>query len=144
MSARNSAGRRRRILAPGINLTPLLDAILNLTFFFLVATTIRNQTGALEVNLPSSESAEASGENDNRSVSLDAEGKIHYGGREYQEPEFEEAMRSLANRGVKEVDIRGDQSVDFGRVVRLMDICKRAGLTAANWVAVKGESEKSE
>ena len=136
MKVGSAIDRRRKILAPGINLTPLLDAILNLTFFFLVATTIKKHDAALQVNLPASQTASAMVKYDTPSVTLDARGKIHYQDRELGEEEFAEQMRALSAGGTGEIDIRGDRTVDFGHVVHLMDICKRAGLRAANWVAV--------
>jgi len=45
---------RERELDP-INLTPLLDCILNLIFFFLLATTIKEETRVMEVQLPRTE-----------------------------------------------------------------------------------------
>lgn len=128
--------RRRRLLGPGINLTPLLDAILNLTFFFLVATTLRKQEGKLNVALPPAETATASVGATKPSVTLDAEGKIFFEDKEFTEDEFEARMRELVAEGNLEVDIRGDKTVEFGRVVRVMDLCKKAGMEAANWIAI--------
>lgn len=128
--------RRRRILGPGINLTPLLDAILNLTFFFLVATTLRKQEGQLTVALPAAETAKAAAGSAKPSVTLDSEGRIFFEEQEFTEEEFEARMREIVAEGNLEVDIRGDKTVEFGRVVRVMDLCKKAGMEAANWIAV--------
>jgi len=45
-------GRGRNQELEPINLTPLLDCILNLIFFFLLATTIKQDTRVMEVRLP--------------------------------------------------------------------------------------------
>jgi biopolymer transport protein ExbD len=128
-----AAGRRRRLLAPGINLTPLLDAILNLTFFFLVATTLRRNESALEVALPAAETARTTEGSSLPSITLDAAGRLHYDDRSWSLNDLETELRSLPAQGIYEVDIRGDEEVDFGRVVELTDACKRAGLRSANW-----------
>lgn len=130
------AARRRRILGPGINLTPLLDAILNLTFFFLVATTLRKQEGKLNVALPPSETASTASGSTKPTVTLDSQGKIFFEDRELSESEFETRMRQIVADGKLEVDIRGDKTVEFGRVVRVMDLCKKSGVQAANWIAI--------
>jgi biopolymer transport protein ExbD len=62
MSARpgRRRGRYRTISDDGeINLTPLLDIIFNLLFFFVVATTIRTEDSYFELVLPESSEAPA-------------------------------------------------------------------------------------
>jgi len=62
MSARTGRrrGRYRTIADDGeINLTPLLDIIFNLLFFFVVATTIRTEDSFFELVLPESTEAPA-------------------------------------------------------------------------------------
>jgi biopolymer transport protein ExbD len=48
------AGRGRNTELDPINLTPLLDCILNLIFFFLLATTVKTSSQVMEVQLPQS------------------------------------------------------------------------------------------
>lgn len=127
MSARAVTLRRRRILGPGINLTPLLDAIFNLVFFFLLATTLRTEELATEVKLPSSESSTALGEQ-KVTVTLLADGTISYEGKVVSVAELEEKVRELAAEGVTEVMIRGDKEAALGAVFTIIDLCKAAGL----------------
>jgi biopolymer transport protein ExbD len=47
-----AGGRARNRELDPINLTPLLDCILNLIFFFLLATTIKENPRVMEVQLP--------------------------------------------------------------------------------------------
>lgn len=129
MKRRGAAPRRRRLLAPGLNLTPLLDAILNLVFFFLLATQLRTNDAALKVNLPAAETAsETTSSDETPTVTVDSEGKIHYKGGELGEEELELRVIQLVKEGRTEMNIRGDESANFGRIIRVMDICKRAGL----------------
>lgn len=132
MKSMKSRPRRRRLLAPGLNLTPLLDAILNLVFFFLLATQLKTNEAAMKVNLPTAESAaETMGSDQTPTVTIDAEGKAFYKGREIGDAELEmEAMR-IAKQGASSVNIRGDASANFGRIIEVMDICKRAGIKEA-------------
>ncbi len=135
MSQRNRTSRRRRI-ATGINLTSLLDAIFNLVFFFLLATTLRQEEGQARVQLPQSDTAETISL-DRKAVSLDAEGRIFYGDKPIQEAELELEMRRLAENGVKEIMIRGDRDVGLGRVYSVMDLCRKSGLEAVSLVSEK-------
>jgi len=135
--------RRRRILGPILNLTPLIDVILNLLFFFMVGTTLKTgeelkkAEGSVQVNLPVSESAVAPPKTDRPNITLDAEGKIYYRGQTLAEIELESTMRGLARAGSTEIDIRSDRDSHVGRALEIMDICKRAGITTVNFNAEK-------
>jgi len=49
-----SANRPRGLDAEPLNLTPLLDVLFNLIFFFLLATTLKQHTRVMEVQIPRS------------------------------------------------------------------------------------------
>lgn len=126
MSA-NKAPRRRRLLAPGINLTPLLDVIFNLVFFFLLATTLRRDELQTEVQLPSSETA-SRGSGEFESVAVDKDGNTYYRGELVTEEELQDALNRLADSGVSQITIRGDEGLELGRLYEIMDLCHRARL----------------
>ena len=136
MSPRTVRTRRRRLLTPGINLTPLLDVIFNLVFFFLLATTLRKEEVHVRVGLPSSElQTLASGPT--TSISLDRDGRIFFQNREYGEDELLQTLIDLGSDGLTEVTLRGDEEVNLGRFYRLIELCKLAGLEAVNIAAEK-------
>lgn len=135
MSRRSRTSRRRRI-ATGINLTSLLDAIFNLVFFFLLATTLRQEEGQARVQLPHSETAETV-TLDRKAISLDAQGRIYYGEQQVSEDELRAQLLQLADEGVREIMIRGDQDVGLGRVYGIMDLCRQSGLEAVSLLAEK-------
>jgi biopolymer transport protein ExbD len=121
--------RRRNSLDFGVNLTPMLDMIFNLLFFFVLATQIRQETAQMEVRLPSTATQSAARELTRPlAVTLDSAGKIFFNDREMVEAELALELHALAAKGQKEIFIRGDERVDYGRVVTVMDVCKRAGL----------------
>lgn len=125
-----SPHRKRFRLQPGINLTPLLDVIFNLLFFFILATTIRTEEEQMEVRLPASESSvETPRERDVPVVTIDRQGQIHFKGRRVVESELQLELNYLARRGVTRVYVRGDREADWGRIVGLMDLCRQAGIT---------------
>lgn len=136
MSPRTVRPRRRRLLTPGINLTPLLDVIFNLVFFFLLATTLRREEVYTKVSLPSSE-LQASASGPTTSISLDRDGRIFFQNREYGEDELLQTLIDLGREGLTEITLRGDEEVNFGRFHRLIELCKRAGLEAVNVAAEK-------
>ena len=119
--------RRRRILGPGINLTPLLDAIFNLVFFFLLATTLRREEVSAQVKLPSSQFG-APSDHDAPSITLQQDGKIFYEGTEVDLEELEIQLRILADGGATEVELFGDKEAMLGPFWQLMDICRSVGI----------------
>ncbi|MBN1475319.1 biopolymer transporter ExbD [Candidatus Sumerlaeota bacterium] len=63
-----------------MNLTPLLDCIFILIFFFLVATTIREDEARLEVRLPEAPIESTAQQREAIGVVITAEGEIFIGG----------------------------------------------------------------
>jgi biopolymer transport protein ExbD len=129
--------RRRRLLQPGINLTPLLDAIFNLIFFFLLVTTLRKEEVAAQVRLPRSESTGQAGSGA-PAIVLDAEGRIYFQGREVIEEELELHLQTLRREGIDEITERSDGEAIVDRLMKLIDICKRVGLDA---IYLQGERQ---
>lgn len=131
MTTRATHQRRRSILAPGISLTPLLDVIFNLLFFFLLATTLRTEEAQTEITLPDSDTA-IRADTGQLAIDLTAEGEIFYQGQLMVAEELELEMLALVQEGETEVLIRGDREVGLGKVYEVMDICRRAGLKAVS------------
>jgi len=124
-------------LEPGINLTPLLDAIFNLVFFFLLATTLRREEVEARVQLPPAESG-LSRPAPMPELTVDAHETIYLNGVTIADEEKLEAeLAQLASEGVREIAIRGDETVRYGLIRRLMDLCGRAGLDALYLTGVK-------
>ncbi len=126
---------RRKILGPGINLTPLLDAILNLVFFFLVSTQLRNSSDSVKVNLPASATATASTPKQIPTLTLDAQGKVYFQGKALLDAELDPTIKKIASQGAKEIDVRSDKESHVGRALELLDVCKKAGINVVNFNA---------
>jgi biopolymer transport protein ExbD len=130
----NSAVQRqvrhhRRRLQPGINLTPMLDVLFNLIFFFILATNIRDESLQMEISLPRVRSATTADEADRIPVvTIGAAGAIEFKGRTMVEEEFQLELRALVRDGVRHVRLRCDEMAPTGQAVRVMDACKLAGL----------------
>lgn len=125
----NPRSSNHRLLQPGINLTPMLDIIFNLLFFFILTTTIRTEKLQMDISLPgSSQAASAPASDQGTIITLDAQGQIALDGQIMVEDELTLKLYSLVNEGMHKVTIHGDEHVDYGRVVRLWDLCKSAGI----------------
>ncbi|WNZ63100.1 biopolymer transporter ExbD [Myxococcus sp. MxC21-1] len=111
----------------GINVTPLVDVVLVLLIIFMVtANFIVRET--VEVDLPR---AANGGETVQGLVNvvLDKEGKFFFDGTEMTEKELE---AKVAEAVAKDKDTRAiisaDQSLPYGRVMRLIDVVKGQGI----------------
>jgi biopolymer transport protein TolR len=111
----------------GINVTPLVDIVLVLLIIFMVtANFIVRET--VEVDLPR---AANGGETVQGLVNvvLDKEGKLFFDGAEVPEDELQ---RKVAEAVAKDKDTRAiisaDQSLPYGRVMRLIDVVKGQGI----------------
>ena len=111
----------------GINVTPLVDIVLVLLIIFMVtANFIVRET--VEVDLPR---AANGGETVQGLVNvvLDKEGKLFFDGAEVTETEL---TAKVAEQVAKDKDTRAiisaDQSLAYGRVMRLIDVVKGQGI----------------
>ncbi|WP_303905451.1 ExbD/TolR family protein [Thiohalomonas denitrificans] len=125
-------GRRRATQMP--NLTPLIDAVfLLLVFFMLTSHFVREE--ALNIDLPVAESGEATGEDGQLEVIINAQGRFLVNDH-VVEPEALEATlrRSLEQRENRIVRIRGDRGADLGSAVKVLDKARKAGAEAVDIV----------
>jgi biopolymer transport protein ExbD len=111
----------------GINVTPLVDVVLVLLIIFMVtANFIVRET--VEVDLPR---AANGGETVQGLVNvvLDKQGKLYFDGAEVSEDEL---LRRVAQALEKDKETRAiisaDQSLAYGRVMRLIDVVKGQGI----------------
>ncbi|NMO21660.1 ExbD/TolR family protein [Pyxidicoccus fallax] len=111
----------------GINVTPLVDVVLVLLIIFMVtANFIVRET--VEVDLPR---AANGGETVQGLVNvvLDKDGKLYFDGTEMSEADL---STKVAEQVAKDKDTRAiisaDQSLPYGRVMRLIDVVKGQGI----------------
>ena len=111
----------------GINVTPLVDIVLVLLIIFMVtANFIVRET--VEVDLPR---AANGGETVQGLVNvvLDKQGKLFFDGAEVSEEELSRKVtEALAKDKETRAIISADQSLAYGRVMRLIDVVKGQGI----------------
>lgn len=113
-----------------IDFVPMVDVLFNLLIFFLLATTIAQVEREMRIALPFATSAgPISTALREIIINVDPEGRIFVAGRQ-MEPD---ALRSLVSDAVQanaeqKVTVRGDRTASYGNVVRVLDICKGAGI----------------
>ncbi|MHC4695268.1 MAG: ExbD/TolR family protein [Planctomycetota bacterium] len=116
--------------ALSIELTPLIDMVFLLLIFFLVATTFRQEEREMQIALPfASSSAPISTMTRELIVNVDAQGAIIVGGRQVDREALNEIVtEAVAVNPDQKVTVRGDRNAAYDNIVRVLDVCKAAGI----------------
>ena len=133
----NGHGRRRRWGGgqpmSEINVTPLVDVMLVLLIIFMVTAPLL--TAGVEVDLPESAAAPLAGQDEPLSVSVDAEGRVFVQDKEVTLEQLPATLMAVAqNKTDTRIFVRGDRSVDYGRVMQAMGAVTGAGFTKVSLV----------
>jgi biopolymer transport protein TolR len=123
-----------------INVTPLVDVMLVLLIIFMVTAPLMTQ--GLTVELPTAE-----GRNFETSsatpatVTITREGKILVDGALASGDDLETTLTSLLrSRKIKKALLEADTSVDYGTVIRVVDVMNRAGVEQLGMVTRPSEA----
>ncbi len=106
-----------------INITPLVDVMLVLLVIFMVTTPMLVK--GIKVNLPKTHSGSTNITKKDLIVSIDKEGRIYLNKNQTDLDGLRKAFKD--NRG-NEVVIEADKAIEYGLVVRIIDIAKQSGI----------------
>ena len=120
-----------------IDITSLIDVVFLLLIFFMVSTTFLDRPG-LKLALPNTKSATPS-KVEKLVVTVTRDDRIFIGIEEMDFDILGERVKDYTSGSDdKNIRIRGDQKVNFGTVIRVMDICRLNGATG---VTIETEKE---
>jgi len=109
-----------------INVTPLVDVVLVLLLVFMVTAPM--MTRGIDLKLPVANQPQIEPE-DRLSVSINARGTVFIGDRPVALPLLEEQLRGrMQGMATKVAYLRADRALQYGTVVEVIDIMKRAGV----------------
>lgn len=113
-----------------INMTPFIDVMLVLLIVFMVAAPLL--TTGVQVDLPDSK-AKAITTEDNKpiEITLAKDGKIYIGDTEFKEDRIVSQLKAMTEgtSDDRRIYIRGDRSLEYGRVMRIIGSINGAGFT---------------
>jgi len=122
-----------------INVTPMADIMLVLLIIFMITTPLL-QTG-VTVNLPKAKNPLDAPEADSKDaivVALTREGRIYLQKTPITEDEL---IKYVTDRLTGEINktmfLKADQSVSYGRVVQIVNQCRKAGVERIGLMAEK-------
>ena len=123
-------GRHGAMPMAEINIIPLVDVVLVLLIIFMATTAFVKESG-LKMQLPTAKSTESDQKPvKDLSVALTRDDKVYLDAKLSSLKAVEAAMTVAAkSRQVPSVIIKGDQNIEYKRVIAVMDLAKQAGLT---------------
>ncbi len=117
-----------------INVTPLVDVMLVLLVIFILTAPLL--TSAIRLELPKAEGAQAGEAPLAVTLVVNGQGQIFLNDKPILLPDLATRLKAVAaHRPDTEVQLRADQSVPYGRVVEVMGVAQKAGLTRIGFVA---------
>jgi biopolymer transport protein TolR len=120
-------GRRIRPMAE-INVTPFVDVMLVLLIVFMVTAPLL--TVGVPVDLPKTKAQALSQDREPLSVSVRRDGSIFLQNTRVSEDDLVPRLSAIAGNGYDQrIFVRGDKSVDYGRVMEVMALISAAGFT---------------
>jgi biopolymer transport protein ExbD len=124
-----------------INVTPLVDITLVLLIIFMVTAKLITDQLSMRVNLPKASTGDA-GTGSLFSITLPSDGKMYLNGKEIDDKGLLDfiAKERKAGRNPKVV-VSGDSGIEYGKVVRVLDLVRGAGLDDYA-ITVQGEQKK--
>ena len=129
--AYTAIGRRKRMSE--INVVPYIDVMLVLLVIFMVTAPLFHQ--GVEVELPSAPAKPLEKTDENQEpliISVDRKGQIFVNksdtpDKPLADGQFRNQIREILSKDSSPVYVRGDNNVDYGRVVTVMVMLQSAG-----------------
>ncbi len=128
-----SARRRARLVAD-INVTPFVDVMLVLLVIFMVTAPLL--TAAVPVDLPQTQAAQASGQDEPLVITINAEGKTYLQETEYDTDALIARLHAIMeNKADQRIFVRGDKSLAYGKIMDVMGALSAGGFAKVALVA---------
>jgi len=121
--------RARKVRSP-VSIAPLVDIVFLLLIFFLLSSSFQNP--AIQLDLPEAESR-AHSERKPVTIVLDRNLKLFLNADEVSFEGFPQQLSALMQQtGSRDVIFKGDKSVPYEMVIRIMSLSKKAGAEHIN------------
>lgn len=125
-----TAKQPRGLELESLNLTPLLDVLFNLIFFFLLATQLKEEQRVMKVQLPKSGvTQEAPKPDESLVISVSHDGKILFREDYVTTAQLKQQLSDEAGQSAepRPVLIRGDKKTTLQTFMDIMSVCYESG-----------------
>ena len=121
-------GRHRRPPMSEINVTPMVDVMLVLLIIFMVTAPLL--TVGVPVDLPKTEASVITGQDEPLVITINSAGRIFLQETELKLDVLVARLRAITrNKLDTRIFVRGDRTIDYGRVMEVMGTVNLAGFT---------------
>ena len=136
-----SGGRYSRRPMSEINVTPFVDVMLVLLVVFMVTAPLL--TVGVPIDLPRTAAQQIAGQDEPLAVSVDAAGNIFVQERQVELAQLGSVLKEVSGQKPDiRIFVRGDQAINYGRVLEVMGSIQGAGFTRVALVArAPGQNE---
>jgi biopolymer transport protein TolR len=132
---RSRRGHRRAPMAE-INVTPLVDVMLVLLIIFMVTAPLL--VSGVPVELPKSRAKQVELPDEPLDITVDREGKVYVDGQAVPQTDLPRRLQAVAAEQTpdnpRKIMLRGDTSIAYGNMMRVMGELNRAGLNSVTMV----------
>ncbi|MFZ5833962.1 MAG: protein TolR [Pseudomonadota bacterium] len=125
---RGSSRRGSRAPMAEINVTPMVDVMLVLLIIFMVAAPLL--TVGVPVNLPQTKAAPLNEKTEPLAITIKADGQVYIQDTVVAVEELAARLQAITeNKPDTRIYVRGDHSLDYGRVMEVMGVITSAGFS---------------
>lgn len=117
-----------------INVTPLVDVMLVLLVIFIITAPLL--ASSIQLDLPKTDAAKPLDTPKFVSVVIDKSSKVFLGDQPIELTDLATRLQQIAKASPEtEVQLRSDETVPYGKVVEVIGIAQKAGLSRIGFVA---------
>lgn len=125
--SRRHRGSRKSPMSE-INVTPMVDVMLVLLIIFMVAAPLL--TVGVPVNLPQTKATPLNEKTEPLAITIKADGQIYIQDTVVAQGELAARLQAITeNKPDTRIYVRGDHSLDYGRVMEVMGLITSAGFS---------------
>lgn len=129
---------RRSFAKPEVMIIPMIDIIFFLLVFFMLSTLYMVNLKTVDINMPKAQHVELKTKV-NYLVTMKEDGSLWLEDKQISEKDLiRQAIEETQKNPKFSVVVRGDAAVDYGKVIKLLDNLKGAGITRFGLAAESG------
>ncbi|OAG27769.1 ExbD/TolR family protein [Thermodesulfatator autotrophicus] len=111
-----------------VPMTPIIDIVFLLLIYFLLTSQLVKQK-TLKVNLPQSETAVATQQEETITIGINREGDFFLNGKKLDMAQLKQELKRIAAEGgIKKVYVEADRDTKAQLLIDAMDAARKAGL----------------
>jgi len=126
-----------------MQLAPMIDIVFLLLIFFIVTWQFSREEMDLKIAVPTSEEgADPQRVLGEIIVNVRADGTVSVWGQQKTHAQLSETLKEIATQHKNQpVRLRGDATTEFQEIVKVMDVCQRAGIWNISFATQKAPAE---